>query len=91
MPWCSYSFFIFFWQNGSSASLELDLEQYLVPSPICANSSVVYAANLTETPKTFGCAGVFSKTDASSSGLHGTTNGSVGPVDHTSSKKVFAW
>jgi len=84
-------FFFFFLQNGASASLELDLEQYLVPSPTCANSGVVYAANLTESPRTFGRTGVFSKTDASSSGSHGTTNSSVGPVDHTSSKKVFAW
>ncbi|KAH9620683.1 hypothetical protein KSS87_001465 [Heliosperma pusillum] len=34
-------------QNGPSASLELDLEHYLVPSPA---TSLVYSANLTETP-----------------------------------------
>ncbi|KAJ8431781.1 hypothetical protein Cgig2_026658 [Carnegiea gigantea] len=36
-------------QNGSSESLELDLEDYVVPSPV--NSGQVYAANLTETPR----------------------------------------
>ncbi|KAF5760848.1 putative 6-phosphofructo-2-kinase, Fructose-2,6-bisphosphate 2-phosphatase [Helianthus annuus] len=35
-------------ENGSSTSLDLDLEQYLVPAPA---TSVVYAANLTETPR----------------------------------------
>lgn len=36
-------------ENGSSESLELDLEDYVVPSP--TNSGQVYAANLTETPR----------------------------------------
>ncbi|XP_022847182.1 6-phosphofructo-2-kinase/fructose-2,6-bisphosphatase isoform X2 [Olea europaea var. sylvestris] len=38
-------------ENGSSASLELDLEHYVVPAPaMAANSALVYAANMTETP-----------------------------------------
>ncbi|PKI73259.1 hypothetical protein CRG98_006352 [Punica granatum] len=38
--------------NGSSASLELDLEHYVVPAPsTSANSALVYAANMTETPR----------------------------------------
>ncbi|GAB4859265.1 hypothetical protein Ancab_010727 [Ancistrocladus abbreviatus] len=37
-------------ENGSSASLELDLEHYVVPSNV-ANSGLVYAANLAETPR----------------------------------------
>lgn len=36
-------------ESESSASLELDLEHYLVPCP--ANSALVYAANLAETPR----------------------------------------
>ncbi|PWA66944.1 phosphoglycerate/bisphosphoglycerate mutase, active site protein [Artemisia annua] len=35
-------------ENGSSPTLDLDLEQYLVPIP---PTSVVYAANLTENPR----------------------------------------
>ncbi|KAL0434691.1 UNVERIFIED_CONTAM: 6-phosphofructo-2-kinase/fructose-2,6-bisphosphatase [Sesamum radiatum] len=39
-------------ENGSSASLELDLEHYVVPAPTTsANSGLVYAANMTETPR----------------------------------------
>lgn len=51
-------------QNGSSASLDLDLEQYLVPAPV---TSVVYAANLTETPRSLkrGGTGVFSNAETS--------------------------
>ncbi|KAL6986168.1 hypothetical protein U1Q18_005169 [Sarracenia purpurea var. burkii] len=35
-------------QNGSSATLELDLEHYVVPAPA---KSLIYAANMTETPR----------------------------------------
>ncbi|KAL4558386.1 hypothetical protein LXL04_036585 [Taraxacum kok-saghyz] len=49
--------------NGSSASLDLDLEQYLVPAPV---TSVVYAANLTETPRSLKRGGVFSNAESSS-------------------------
>lgn len=35
-------------QNGMSSSLDLDLEQYVVPTP---STPVVYAANLTENPR----------------------------------------
>lgn len=76
-------------ENGSSASLELDLEHYLVPSPALANSTVVYAANLTETPRSLGRTGVFSRSDASSSGLHGSSNPSVDSSDHSASRKDF--
>ncbi|KAH8519942.1 hypothetical protein Peur_001719 [Populus x canadensis] len=39
-------------ENGSSASLELDLEHYVVPAPsISANSALVYAANNAENPR----------------------------------------
>ncbi|KAL0419076.1 UNVERIFIED_CONTAM: 6-phosphofructo-2-kinase/fructose-2,6-bisphosphatase [Sesamum radiatum] len=58
-------------ENGSSASLELDLEHYVVPAPTTsANSGLVYAANMTETPRSLSRRGVFSKTDGSSGALH---------------------
>ncbi|XP_073157483.1 6-phosphofructo-2-kinase/fructose-2,6-bisphosphatase isoform X2 [Henckelia pumila] len=58
-------------ENGSSASLELDLEHYVVPAPITsANSGLVYAANMTETPRSLGRVGIFSKSDGSSSTLN---------------------
>ncbi|KAL0289072.1 UNVERIFIED_CONTAM: 6-phosphofructo-2-kinase/fructose-2,6-bisphosphatase [Sesamum angustifolium] len=58
-------------ENGSSASLELDLEHYVVPAPTTsANSGLVYAANMTETPRSLSRRGVFSKTDGSSGAFH---------------------
>lgn len=36
--------------------MDLDLEHYEVPTPESANSNMVYAANLTETPR-FGIVG----------------------------------
>lgn len=44
--------FLFFVQSVSSVSLELDLEQYVVPAPSnLANTADVYAANMTENPR----------------------------------------
>ncbi|KAI3461661.1 hypothetical protein Pfo_018324 [Paulownia fortunei] len=58
-------------ENGSSASLELDIEHYVVPAPTTsANSGLVYAANMTETPRSLSRVGVFSRTDGSSGALH---------------------
>ncbi|XP_075493496.1 6-phosphofructo-2-kinase/fructose-2,6-bisphosphatase [Primulina tabacum] len=58
-------------ENGSSASLELDLEHYVVPAPITsANSGLVYAANMTENPRSLSRVGIFSKSDGSSGTLH---------------------
>ncbi|ONK62588.1 uncharacterized protein A4U43_C07F5670 [Asparagus officinalis] len=74
-------------ENGSSASMELDLEQYLVPLPSSANSSSVYAANLTETPRAFGRTSVLSKTDGLTSGSHGSTSTAASSVEYASSKK----
>lgn len=46
-------------QNGSSASLELDLEHYVVPAPsTSANSGLIYAANLAENPRSLTSSGV---------------------------------
>ncbi|KAF6170380.1 hypothetical protein GIB67_014310 [Kingdonia uniflora] len=56
-------------QNDSSASLDLDLERYVVPaSTTTINSSLVYAANLTATPRSMIHAGTFSTTEGSNSG-----------------------
>ncbi|KAL5748122.1 hypothetical protein ACOSP7_025159 [Xanthoceras sorbifolium] len=53
-------------ENSSSTSLELDLEHYVVPAPsTSANSGLVYAANMTETPRSLGRAGVFPNADIS--------------------------
>lgn len=65
-------------QHGSSATLELDLEHYVVPAPATsANSALVYAANLTETPRSLKGTGVFSRTDGANSGLHSYKDGRV--------------
>lgn len=60
LNYINYIFNIFSRQHGSSASLELDLEHYVVPAPA---TSPVYAANLTETPRSLTRKGVFSGTD----------------------------
>ncbi|KAH9661972.1 6-phosphofructo-2-kinase/fructose-2,6-bisphosphatase [Citrus sinensis] len=58
-------------ENGSSASLELDIEHYVVPAPsTSANSGLVYAANMTETPRSLSRAGVLSNADSSGSVSH---------------------
>lgn len=58
-------------ENGYSSSLELDLEHYVVPPPAAsANSALVYAANLTETPRSMKGNGVFSCTNGDNSGWH---------------------
>lgn len=61
LNYINYILNIFSRQHGSSASLELDLEHYVVPAP--ATSAPVYAANLTETPRSLTRKGVFSGTD----------------------------
>ncbi|KAJ7959842.1 6-phosphofructo-2-kinase/fructose-2, 6-bisphosphatase [Quillaja saponaria] len=65
-------------EHGSSATLELDLEHYVVPAPsTSANSALVYAANMTETPRSLSRAGIFSRTDGSSSSSHSFKDGGV--------------
>lgn len=50
-----YAYFLSFIQNISCANLELDLEHYVVPSPSTSPSSaLVYAANITENPRSLG-------------------------------------
>ncbi|KAG0478608.1 hypothetical protein HPP92_013327 [Vanilla planifolia] len=69
---------------ASTASLELDLESYVVPTPLCA-SATVYAANLAETPCSLGEDYNFSK------GSHGLSSLRVLMMnDATSSKEMPA-
>ncbi|PSS09503.1 Fructose-2,6-bisphosphatase [Actinidia chinensis var. chinensis] len=56
--------------DSSSATLELDLEHYVIPAPETAvNSGLIYAANMTETPRSLTHAGVFSNSEGSGSVL----------------------
>uniref|UniRef100_A0A2P2MUU6 CBM20 domain-containing protein n=1 Tax=Rhizophora mucronata TaxID=61149 RepID=A0A2P2MUU6_RHIMU len=55
-------------ENGPSASLELDLEHYVVPAPsTSANSGLIYLANNAETPR-------FIISDSSGNTLHSSSD-----------------
>lgn len=43
--------FLFSIQNVSSVGLELDIEHYVVPAPSSSGNTALYAANLTENPR----------------------------------------
>ncbi|XP_026454088.1 6-phosphofructo-2-kinase/fructose-2,6-bisphosphatase-like isoform X1 [Papaver somniferum] len=74
-------------ESGSSASLELDLEHYVVPAPAAfANSGLVYAANFTETPRSLTCAGTFSNSERPSSASHSHNTAGVS-TDRTATRK----
>lgn len=74
-------------ESGSSASLELDLEHYVVPAPAAfANSGLVYAANFTETPRSLTCAGTFSNSESPSSASHSHNTAGVS-TDRTATRK----
>ncbi|XP_020971869.1 6-phosphofructo-2-kinase/fructose-2,6-bisphosphatase isoform X1 [Arachis ipaensis] len=60
-------------ENCSSAGLDLDLEHYVVPAPsTSANSAFVYAANMTETPRSL-TSGSYSFKDGGASADRPTT------------------
>ncbi|KAL6956774.1 hypothetical protein U1Q18_043312 [Sarracenia purpurea var. burkii] len=61
-------------ENGSSATLELDLEHYVVPAPA---KSLIYAANMTETPRSLTRSGVFSNSKGSSNVSQSYKDGGV--------------
>ncbi|KAK7300916.1 hypothetical protein RJT34_11768 [Clitoria ternatea] len=68
-------------ENVCSAGLELDLEHYVVPSPsLSANSALLYAANLTENPR--------SLSDESASISSSIGDGSV-PTNQPATVKVM--
>ncbi|KAK1321982.1 6-phosphofructo-2-kinase/fructose-2,6-bisphosphatase [Acorus calamus] len=73
-------------ENGSSASLVLDLEHYVVPAP---TSSVIYAANLTENPRSRDHAGVFSNSDGLGSTSHGSDRAVATSVAHSADMEVM--
>lgn len=74
-------------ENGFAASLELDLEHYVVPAPSSANSGLIYAANLAETPRSLARTGVLSSSGASNIFSHGSDGNTVASVDRATSKK----
>ena len=76
-------------QIGPASPLELDLEHYVVPAP-SASAGVVYAANLTETPRSLPTAGIFSKNDALSGSSYGSSKAGVFSLDYSISCKVLA-
>lgn len=81
-------FVFFFFQNGSSVSLELDLEHYVVPAPSTStNSGLVYAANMTETPRSLTRSGVFCNSDGSVNPSHSFKDSGVS-VDRPAPIKV---
>ncbi|XP_064966223.1 6-phosphofructo-2-kinase/fructose-2,6-bisphosphatase-like isoform X3 [Musa acuminata AAA Group] len=73
-------------QIGPASPLELDLEHYVVPAP-SASAGVVYAANLTETPRSLPTAGIFSKNDALSGSSYGSSKAGVFSLDYSISCK----
>ncbi|URE07697.1 6-phosphofructo-2-kinase [Musa troglodytarum] len=67
-------------QIGPASPLELDLEHYVVPAP-SASAGIVYAANLTETPRSLPTSGIFSKNDALSGSSYGSSKAGVFSLD----------
>lgn len=79
-------------QNSSSVSLELDLEHYVVPAPsTSANSGLVYAANMTETPRSLTRAGVFPTSDGLSNTLYPYKDNNSLPSELPPGIKVLSW
>ncbi|KAJ4972336.1 hypothetical protein NE237_005435 [Protea cynaroides] len=74
-------------ETASATSLELDLEHYVVAAPVTsANSGLVYAANMTETPRSLTRSGIFSNSNVPSSVSHSNIAGSVA-VDQPATRK----
>lgn len=84
-----FIFIHLFHQNGPASTLELDLEHYVVPAP-SSSVGVVYAANLTETPRSLVNTGISSKNDASSGSSYDSSKAGVFSLDHSNSQKVLA-
>ncbi|KAI8030537.1 6-phosphofructo-2-kinase/fructose-2,6-bisphosphatase [Camellia lanceoleosa] len=65
-------------ENDSSASLELDLEHYVVPAPTTsANPGLIYATNMSETPRSLTHAGVLFTSESSGSVSQSYKDGGV--------------
>ncbi|KAF7833784.1 6-phosphofructo-2-kinase/fructose-2,6-bisphosphatase isoform X1 [Senna tora] len=65
-------------ENCSSVGLDLDLEHYVVPAPSASVNSIVYAANMTENPR--------SPDGGSGSSTYSTVDGNV-PIDRPATLK----
>ncbi|CAN6469937.1 unnamed protein product [Victoria cruziana] len=63
-------------ENGSAATLELDLEHYVIPAPSSAASTMVYAANMAATPRSLGPCRNSSSTDTTYIYSNGTDENS---------------
>ncbi|KAL5218880.1 hypothetical protein ABZP36_019564 [Zizania latifolia] len=74
-------------KNGFASGLELDLEKYIVPTPNMG-SGVVYAANLTENPRSLLHTGISSNNDTTTGNLHNSIKGDTSLNHYASSKKL---
>ncbi|KAF3780615.1 6-phosphofructo-2-kinase/fructose-2-6-bisphosphatase [Nymphaea thermarum] len=63
-------------ENGSAVTLELDLEHYVIPAPAGAASTMTYAANLAETPRSLGPCRNSSSADTTTTYSNGTNENS---------------
>ncbi|KAK3151324.1 hypothetical protein QOZ80_3AG0244430 [Eleusine coracana subsp. coracana] len=68
-------------KNGLTSGLELDLEKYVVPTPNMG-SGVVYAANLTENPRSLVHTGSSSNDDTTKDILHNSIKGDASQDDY---------
>ncbi|KQK22136.1 6-phosphofructo-2-kinase/fructose-2,6-bisphosphatase [Brachypodium distachyon] len=68
-------------KNGFASGLELDLEKYVVPTPNMG-AGVVYAANLTENPRSLLDHGVSSNNDTTKGTLQNLIKGDDAPPNH---------
>ncbi|XP_062210921.1 6-phosphofructo-2-kinase/fructose-2,6-bisphosphatase-like [Phragmites australis] len=73
-------------KNGVTSGLEPDLEKYVVPTPNMG-SGVVYAANLTENPRSLLHTGSSSNNDTKKGNLHNSVKGDASPNDHANTMK----
>uniref|UniRef100_A0A0D3FH96 CBM20 domain-containing protein n=1 Tax=Oryza barthii TaxID=65489 RepID=A0A0D3FH96_9ORYZ len=73
-------------KNGFASGLELDLEKYVVPTPNMG-SDVVYAANLTENPRSLLTTGISSNNDTTKGFLHNSIKGDASPNLYASENK----
>lgn len=61
----------------------------MVPSPACANAGQVYAANLTENPRSWAQTSIFANSELSRSPSQGSNKGVGVSVDRATIRKVF--
>ncbi|KAF8683813.1 hypothetical protein HU200_044748 [Digitaria exilis] len=73
-------------KNGFASGLEHDLEKYVVPTPNMG-SGVVYAANLTENPRSLLQIGSSSNNDTTKGTLYDSTKGDSSPNHYVNTMK----